>query len=237
MTDHQGTMSDDVPGVPPRWVFRSSTRSSSSCWPLAFRWASTGSSPFAAGRAACLAPRLWRSSRSQAGVGSGPPGARSNGRAICALPDARPSPCAAGKKKYVRPSWTRHSALSSFATSSVRSREAYRSVPGSFALSMGSISTVRWKRPRVGVSSNSTHFDEGRCRSRGSGLARRLTDPAYNLVLGASLLLHFVCAGGFGGGDALVLGAVGAWRGWKVYGEEVLAGREAALWLREKTLT
>jgi len=49
--------------------------------------------------------------------------------------------------------------------------------------------------------------------------------------------LHFVCAGGFGGGDALVLGAVGAWRGWKVYGEEVLAGREAALWLREKTLT
>src|SRR5829696_2029223 len=88
MTDHQGTMSDDVPGVPPRWVFRSSTRSSSSCWPLAFRWASTGSSPFAAGRAACLAPRLWRSSRSQAGVGSGPPGARSNGCGICALPAA-----------------------------------------------------------------------------------------------------------------------------------------------------
>jgi hypothetical protein len=43
---------------------------------------------------------------------------------------------------------------------------------------MGSISTVRWKRPRVGVSSNSTRFDEGRGRSRGSGLARRLTDPA-----------------------------------------------------------
>jgi hypothetical protein len=33
-------------------------------------------------------------------------------------------------------------------------------VSGSFAPSMGSISTVRWKRPRVGVSSNSTHFDE-----------------------------------------------------------------------------
>jgi hypothetical protein len=32
---------------------------------------------------------------------------------------------------------------------------------------------------------------------------RRLTDPAYNLVLGASLLLPF------GDGDALVLGAVG----------------------------
>ena len=27
------------------------------------------------------------------------------------------------------------------------------------------------------------------------------------------------------------------WRRWKVYGEEALAGREAALWLREKTLT
>ncbi len=27
------------------------------------------------------------------------------------------------------------------------------------------------------------------------------------------------------------------WRRWKVYGEEGLAGQEAALWLREKTLT
>jgi hypothetical protein len=27
------------------------------------------------------------------------------------------------------------------------------------------------------------------------------------------------------------------WRRWKVYGEENLAGRDAALWLREKTLT
>lgn len=27
------------------------------------------------------------------------------------------------------------------------------------------------------------------------------------------------------------------WRHWKVYGEEDLAGREAALWLRERTLT
>lgn len=27
------------------------------------------------------------------------------------------------------------------------------------------------------------------------------------------------------------------WRRWKVYGEEGLVGREAALWLREKTLT
>jgi hypothetical protein len=36
-----------------------------------------------------------------------------------------------------------------------------------------------------------------------------------NLVLGASLLLPFVDTGGFGGGDALVLGAVGAWRGWQ----------------------
>jgi hypothetical protein len=35
-----------------------------------------------------------------------------------------------------------------------------------------------------------------------------------NLVLGASLLLPFVRTGGFGG-DALVLGAVGAWRGWQ----------------------
>ena len=82
------------------------------------------------------------------------------------------------RKEDVRPSWARHSESSSFATSSARSREAYRSVSGSFAPSMGSISTVRWKRPRVGVSSNSTRFDEGRCRSRGSGLVRRLTDPA-----------------------------------------------------------
>jgi hypothetical protein len=59
------------------------------------------------------------------------------------------------------------------------------------------------------VSSNSTHFDEGRGRSRGSGLARRLTDPAQ-LVLGASLLLPFVRTGGFGS-DVLVLGPVGAW--------------------------
>jgi Flp pilus assembly protein protease CpaA len=36
-----------------------------------------------------------------------------------------------------------------------------------------------------------------------------------NLVLGASLLLPLVRRGGFGGGDALVLGAVGAWRGWQ----------------------
>ena len=35
-----------------------------------------------------------------------------------------------------------------------------------------------------------------------------------SLVLGASLLLPFVRTGGFGG-DALVLGAVGAWRGWQ----------------------
>jgi hypothetical protein len=59
------------------------------------------------------------------------------------------------------------------------------------------------------VSSNSTHFDEGRCRSRGSGLARRLTDPAYNLVPGTSLLLPFARKGVFGDGDALILGAVG----------------------------
>ena len=37
------------------------------------------------------------------------PRARSSGCATCALPGARPSPCAAGKKKYVRPSWTQHS--------------------------------------------------------------------------------------------------------------------------------
>ena len=36
-----------------------------------------------------------------------------------------------------------------------------------------------------------------------------------SLVLGASLLLPFVRTGGFGGGAALVLGAVGAWRGWQ----------------------
>ena len=81
-----------------RWS-RSSTRSPSSSWPLAFRWASTGSSPFAAGRAACRAPRRWRSSRSPAGAGSGPHGATSTGCATCALPAARPSPCAAGRRR------------------------------------------------------------------------------------------------------------------------------------------
>jgi hypothetical protein len=36
-----------------------------------------------------------------------------------------------------------------------------------------------------------------------------------------------------------VLDALGyvIWKRWKVYGEEALAGREAALWLREKSLT
>ncbi len=36
-----------------------------------------------------------------------------------------------------------------------------------------------------------------------------------------------------------VLDALGyaTWRRWRVYGEESLAGEEAALWLREKTLT
>ena len=36
-----------------------------------------------------------------------------------------------------------------------------------------------------------------------------------------------------------VLDAFGyaVWRRWRVYGEEALAGREAALWLREKTRT
>ena len=92
---------------------------------------------------------------------------------------ARPrhqSPCTAGKRKYVGPSWTRHSESGSFATFLVLSREAYRSVSGSFASSMGSISTVHWKRPRVGVSSSFTHFDEGRCRRRDRA-SRRLTDP------------------------------------------------------------
>ena len=172
MSDRSGSAAG-VPGVPPRWVFSFFNLIVKFLLAAGIPMGFNGSSPFAAGRAACLAPRLWRSSRSQAGVGSGPPGARSNGCGIFALPAVRPSPCVAGKKKYVRPSWTRHSESSSFATSSARSREAYRSVSGSFAPLMGSISTVRWKRPKVGVSSNCTRFDEGRCRSRRSGLARR----------------------------------------------------------------
>ena len=71
-----------------------------------------------------------------------------------------PSPCAAETKKSRRPSWIRHSELRSFATRLVQSREASRSVSGSFASSMGSISTNRWKRPRVAVSSNSTLCDK-----------------------------------------------------------------------------
>lgn len=35
------------------------------------------------------------------------------------------------------------------------------------------------------------------------------------LVVGGSLLLPFVRVGGFGAGDALLLGAIGAWRGWQ----------------------
>jgi prepilin signal peptidase PulO-like enzyme (type II secretory pathway) len=35
------------------------------------------------------------------------------------------------------------------------------------------------------------------------------------LVVGGSLLLPLVRAGGFGEGDALLLAAIGAWRGWQ----------------------
>ena len=168
-----------VPPARPRWVTFFSPIPSSS-WPLAFRWASTGSSPFAAGRAACLAPRRWRSSRSRAGVGSGPPGARSTGCATCAPPAARPITVAAGRKRSVRPSWTRRSESGSFATSSVPSREASRSVSGSFASSMGSISTVRWKRPRVDASSSSTQCASGQPRSRASQSSARIVFASRN---------------------------------------------------------
>jgi hypothetical protein len=40
---------------------------------------------------------------------------------------------------------------------------------------MVSISTIRWKRPRADVSSNSTQLDDDRRRSPGSGFARRAT--------------------------------------------------------------
>jgi hypothetical protein len=109
-----------------------------------------------AGRAACLAPLPWRSSRSQAGGGSGPRGAMSTGCAICAQPAAQRSPYAAGTKTSVRPSSTPRSGSSSSATSLVRSRDASGSVSGSSAPSMVSISTIRWKLPRADVSSNSS---------------------------------------------------------------------------------
>ena len=119
-----------------------------------------GSSPSADGRAACLAPRRSRSSRSQAGGGSGLPGARSTGSAICARPVVRRSPCAAGKKKSLRPSWTRRLESRSSAKSSVLSPDPSEAAPPSFAWSMASISTTRWKRPGVVPSSGSTHVDE-----------------------------------------------------------------------------
>ena len=40
-----------------------------------------------------------------------------------------------------------------------------------------------------------------------------LAPSLLGLIVGAALLLPFVRAGGFGGGDALLLAAVGAWRG------------------------
>jgi hypothetical protein len=47
----------------------------------------------------------------------------------------------------------------------------------------------------------------------GDQASRADSRTPHNLVLGASLLLPFALMGGFGGGDTLVLGAVGAWRG------------------------
>jgi hypothetical protein len=40
---------------------------------------------------------------------------------------------------------------------------------------MGSTLTIRWKRPRADVSSNSTQWDDHRGRSPGSGFGRRAT--------------------------------------------------------------
>jgi prepilin signal peptidase PulO-like enzyme (type II secretory pathway) len=41
-----------------------------------------------------------------------------------------------------------------------------------------------------------------------------LLDSALGMAVGALVLLPFVFLGGFGGGDALLLGAIGAWYGW-----------------------
>lgn len=48
-----------------------------------------------------------------------------------------------------------------------------------------------------------------------------------------------ICRGSSAEHFTRVLDALGyvVWQRWKVYGEEGLAGREAALWLRENTLT
>ena len=94
-----------------------------------------------------------------AGDSSGLPGARSIGCAICELPDTRPSTTEAGRKKYERPSWIRPREWGSFATSLARSREASRSASRSFASSMGWMSDVRSKRPRVDGSSSSIPRD------------------------------------------------------------------------------
>jgi hypothetical protein len=111
--DMVGSMSDTAP-APQVWpTLRARDARAlirfASFWPLAFRWAPMGLSPFVAGRAACLAPRLWRSSRSQAGIGSGPPGRGPMGAqpVRCRPRDRHRAP--PERKKYVRPSWTQHS--------------------------------------------------------------------------------------------------------------------------------
>jgi hypothetical protein len=75
-------------------------------------------------------------------MGLGARGVTSNGYAICALPAARRSPCAAERKTWRRPSWTQSSEWGSSATYCVRSRAACRSACGSFASSMESISMI-----------------------------------------------------------------------------------------------
>ena len=79
---------------------------------------------------------------------------------------------AARAKRSARPNWMRRSASGSSATSSVRSREASRSVPGSFARSMASISTIPWMPQRVDRSSSCARHDDSRRRTRSLGVGR-----------------------------------------------------------------
>src|SRR5829696_4685288 len=101
MTDHQGTMSDDapgVPGVPPRWVF--------SFFNPIVKFLLAAGVPMGPNGLITIRRRksgLPRTTPVAIIEVSGrrwvwAPWGEVNGCGICALPAARPSPCAAGKK-------------------------------------------------------------------------------------------------------------------------------------------
>src|SRR5215210_7361032 len=149
MTDHQGTMSDDVPGVPPRWVF-------------------SFFNPIVKFLLAAGVPMGFNGLITIRGRKSGLP--RTTPVAIIEVSGRRWVWAPWGEVQWVRNLRAAGRAtvtvrrrkeevrateldptqrVEFFRNIPARSREVYRSVSGSFAPSMASISTVRRKRPRV----------------------------------------------------------------------------------------